>query len=252
MSAPPPPQQPPSGQQSQPTQHATPQHAQHQASPTASSQQGASGTSFRRQRASRACETCHARKVRCDAASLGVPCTNCVAFNIECKIPSPKRKKTSSKQKESNSDREDSSSIVQPSPATNDIAARSDTIKQAPMPMPQLPPRNGVDYSIASGMPPTTLSEKYQEQQQIHDATWSQYMKPKFARAPIKEAGRVAYLGESSNLSLLVQDKHGDPDVVHYPLPENVRGPRARMNELDELELRILHERGAFLLPPRQ
>ena len=30
--------------------------------------------SFRRQRASRACETCHARKVRCDAASLGVPC----------------------------------------------------------------------------------------------------------------------------------------------------------------------------------
>ncbi|KAG9999300.1 hypothetical protein KCU72_g18564, partial [Aureobasidium melanogenum] len=80
MSAPlPPPQQPPSGQQSQLTQHATPQHAQNQASPTATSQQGGSGTSFRRQRASRACETCHARKVRCDAASLGVPCTNCVA-----------------------------------------------------------------------------------------------------------------------------------------------------------------------------
>jgi hypothetical protein len=25
---------------------------------------------------------------------LGVPCTNCVAFSIECKIPTPKRKKT--------------------------------------------------------------------------------------------------------------------------------------------------------------
>ena len=34
-------------------------------------------------------------QVRCDAASLGVPCTNCVAFAIECKIPVPKRKKTS-------------------------------------------------------------------------------------------------------------------------------------------------------------
>ncbi|KAJ6161328.1 Cutinase transcription factor 1 alpha [Penicillium chermesinum] len=45
-------------------------------------------------------QTCHARKVRCDAASLGVPCTNCVAFSIECKIPSPKRKKNSSKSKE--------------------------------------------------------------------------------------------------------------------------------------------------------
>lgn len=32
-------------------------------------------------------------QVRCDAASLGVPCTNCVAFSIECKIPTPKRKK---------------------------------------------------------------------------------------------------------------------------------------------------------------
>ena len=25
---------------------------------------------------------------------MGVPCTNCVAFSIECKIPTPKRKKT--------------------------------------------------------------------------------------------------------------------------------------------------------------
>lgn len=34
-----------------------------------------------------------AKQVRCDAASLGVPCTNCVAFQIECRIPVPKRKK---------------------------------------------------------------------------------------------------------------------------------------------------------------
>jgi len=76
-------------------------------------------------------------------------------------------------------------------------------------------------------------------------------MKPKFARAPIKEAGRVAYLGESSNLSLLVHDRHGTTDVVHYPLPENVRGSRARLTELDNVEIDILHQRGAFLLPPR-
>lgn len=75
-------------------------------------------------------------------------------------------------------------------------------------------------------------------------------MKPKFARAPIKEAGRVAYLGESSNLSLLVHD-HGTSDVVHYPLPENVRGAKARVNEMDNMEIEILHQRGAFLLPPR-
>lgn len=76
-------------------------------------------------------------------------------------------------------------------------------------------------------------------------------MKPKFTRAPIKDAGRIAYLGESSNLTLLVHDRHGHADVVHYPLPENVRGSSARLTELDNVEIDILHQRGAFLLPPR-
>lgn len=76
-------------------------------------------------------------------------------------------------------------------------------------------------------------------------------MKPKFTRAPITDAGRVAYLGESSNLTLLVHDRQGSADVVHYPLPENVRGSRARLTELDNVEIDILHQRGAFLLPPR-
>ncbi|KAI1497669.1 Ctf1 transcription factor [Biscogniauxia marginata] len=76
-------------------------------------------------------------------------------------------------------------------------------------------------------------------------------MKPKFTRAPITEAGRVAFLGESSNLTLLVHDRQGASDVVHYPLPENVRGSRARLTELDNIEIDILHQRGAFLLPPR-
>lgn len=40
--------------------------------------------------------------MRCDAASLGIPCTNCVAFSIECKIPMPKRKKMGGVKKEEN------------------------------------------------------------------------------------------------------------------------------------------------------
>ena len=76
-------------------------------------------------------------------------------------------------------------------------------------------------------------------------------MKPRFARAPIKEAGRVAFLGESSNLSLLVHDNHGTTDVVHYPLPDSVRGIRAQLTDCDNVEVEILNKRGAFLLPPR-
>lgn len=61
----------------------------------------------------------------------------------------------------------------------------------------------------------------------------------------------MAYLGESSNMFLLVHDRHGTTDVVHYPLPDSVKGSRARMTELDQIEIDILHQRGAFLLPPR-
>ncbi|KAF2091455.1 cutinase transcription factor 1 alpha [Saccharata proteae CBS 121410] len=102
-----------------------------------------------------------------------------------------------------------------------------------------------------NGVPSTSLPPAYAAQQTTHNGSYAQFMKPKFARAPIKEAGRVAYLGESSNLSLLVHDRYGTTDVVHYPLPENVRGAKARVNELDDMEINILHTRGAFLLPPR-
>ncbi|KAI9710239.1 MAG: Transcriptional activator of fatty acid utilization [Bogoriella megaspora] len=109
----------------------------------------------------------------------------------------------------------------------------------------------GTVYNTSDGTPSTKVPDAYAAQQVTHNGTYVQFMKPKFARAPIKEAGRVAYLGESSNLSLLVHDRHGTSDVVHYPLPENVRGTKSRMNELDGVEIEILHQRGAFLLPPR-
>ncbi|KAF7591076.1 Transcriptional activator of fatty acid utilization [Aspergillus hancockii] len=169
--------------------------------------------------------------------NLGVPCTNCVAFSIECKIPTPKRKKNQTKAKESSGNEEE----IQKEPAKEEEPASDgkDAFGYSNNPM------------AVDGMPVTSLTETQAAQQATHNAAYAQFMKPKFARAPIKEAGRVAYLGESSNLSLLVQDRHGTTDVVHYPLPPNVRGSRARLADLDNLELDILHQRGAFLLPPK-
>ncbi|KAI1207101.1 fungal-specific transcription factor domain-containing protein [Annulohypoxylon truncatum] len=190
---------------------------------SAASIQNAQGQmSFRRQRASRACE------VRCDAASLGVPCTNCVAFQIECKIPQPKRKKTQA-------------NATKDSDRSPPNAGSSNTF----------PARPAV-YHSSEGIPSTTLSETQARKEEVDNDTYvNLIMKPKFTRAPITEAGRVAFLGESSNLTLLVHDRQGASDVVHYPLPENVRGSRARLTELDNIEIDILHQRGAFLLPPR-
>lgn len=137
------------------------------------------------------------------------------------------------------------------------VSDRAESIRH-----PSPPIENSTSYDVTTdatefsthtqdGMPITSLSDAQAVQQASHNSHFTHFMKPKFARAPIKEAGRVAYLGESSNLSLLVHDRHGTSDVVHYPLPDSVRGSRARLTDLDNLEIEILDKRGAFLLPPR-
>ncbi|KAK6596671.1 fungal specific transcription factor domain-containing protein [Botrytis cinerea] len=205
--------------------------------------------SFRRQRASRACQTCHARKVM--LRTIIAP--SHVRAASKCKIPTPKRKKTNSKNKDS--DRYNKLPRASVGLAADEGSDRGETIdERSPQnidsPSTQTT-RTSIGYNTQDGTPTTSLTEAQARQRDSDETTYAQFMKPKFTRAPIKEAGRVAYLGESSNLTLLVHDRHGNADVVHYPLPENIRGSRARLTELDNVEIDILHQRGAFLLPPR-
>jgi len=46
-----------------------------------------------KRRASQACQSCRARKVRCDVAKHGVPCIHCRMDEIECIVGESKRKK---------------------------------------------------------------------------------------------------------------------------------------------------------------
>ncbi|KUI68684.1 Cutinase transcription factor 1 alpha [Cytospora mali] len=193
------------------------------------------------------------RKVRCDAASLGIPCTNCVAFQIECKIPQPKRKKTqtASTTRDSDSERGDGSEDRSPRPGPGPGPGAPVGVGAGPTSS-TFNTRPPAVYHTSEGTPSTTMTPAQTHKEELDNNTYvNLVMKPKFTRAPITEAGRVAYLGESSNLTLLVHDRQGAADVVHYPLPENVRGSRARLTELDNVEIDILHQRGAFLLPPR-
>lgn len=137
-----------------------------------------------------------------------------------------------------------------PSDRAESVSASSPTLIERPAGY-DFDPQRTSDYEAQDGMPVTSLSNAQAAQQGAQELHLTHFMRPKFARAPIKEAGRVAYLGESSNLSLLVHDRHGTTDVVHYPLPDSIKGTRSRATELDNLEMEILHQRGAFLLPPR-
>lgn len=106
-------------------------------------------------------------------------------------------------------------------------------------------------FNTGDGTPTSPFPDALYREQEGEDAVYSQFMEPKFTRATIKEASRVAYLGESSNLNLLVHDRHGTANVVYCPLPETVRGSRARLTQLDCVEIDILRQSGTFLLPPK-
>ncbi|EGY21153.1 cutinase transcription factor 1 alpha [Verticillium dahliae VdLs.17] len=72
-------------------------------------------------------------------------------------------------------------------------------------------------------------------------------LQPKSDCAAITDAGRVAFLGESSGVSLLTrQSLQG---AVHYPMPRPAAGPS---KDPHDIENRVLQQRGAFLIPPRQ
>jgi hypothetical protein len=50
-----------------------------------------------KRRASKACQICRARKVRCDVVEHGAPCSNCKSGAIPCTVPETKHKKYVSK-----------------------------------------------------------------------------------------------------------------------------------------------------------
>lgn len=60
---------------------------------TAGLEGNATGRSVKR-RASKACQCCRARKVRCNVTEHGAPCTNCRLDEVECIVSESRRKKS--------------------------------------------------------------------------------------------------------------------------------------------------------------
>ncbi|KAF9889769.1 Transcriptional activator of fatty acid utilization [Aspergillus nanangensis] len=77
-----------------------------------------------------------------------------------------------------------------------------------------------------------------------------QFLDPELRQAPILEPGRVAYLGESSNLPFLVDNGSNLAGVLHYQLPEYARDSRAKLAVMDKVEVKMLRQKGALSLPP--
>jgi hypothetical protein len=82
----------------------------------------------------------------------------------------------------------------------NSYARRGSTVGPSPSPVDGNPMNyNRTPQTIVAphqdGTPPVTYPDAKFAQVATDSGTYTQFMRPKFARAPIKEAGRVAYLG---------------------------------------------------------
>src|SRR5947207_3117625 len=115
-----------------------------------------------------------------------MPCTNCVAFSIECKIPAPKRKR---QQARKDSDRCGPSHANPPSArhSTNHqnldlYSDRGESNLEGRSPATATPPSSRTSSSVhgTEGMPVTTLTEEEAAKQDIDNSTYKHFMKPRF------------------------------------------------------------------------
>ncbi|RQM07217.1 hypothetical protein DH86_00000912, partial [Scytalidium sp. 3C] len=87
--------------------------------------------------------------------------------------------------------------------------------------------------------------------EQSQDASMSLYLdmiKTQVVEAPIDSAGRVGYIGEHTNLTMLFDEA---PSTVHFALPNYPSDYTAVSTKGDAAEMEILRKRGALVLPDR-
>lgn len=253
-------------------------------------QAGAQKSSFRRakSRASRACEVCHARKVRCDV-TVHMPCTNCAAFGCECRIPEVKSRKsktsTTHDKKPAQQQQQSQPSQQQHHQPRVKLEQGLDSASKGP----SLVDKFGTDSAlstdnnnnhatsanISTGSNTNNTNNNNNDnsnatagksasdssdgdQTSARSSTGASSANPNGTHSDswfhlfdskVQGPGRVAFLGSTSNFNLLLQDSSSES--YHYSLPTE-NGGRSRLSEMEKEELDVLKIRGAFLLPSRE
>ncbi|RDW62097.1 hypothetical protein BP6252_11530 [Coleophoma cylindrospora] len=153
-----------------------------------------------------------------------MPCTNCTNYGTECYILERKKKRRP------DGAQNDTRKILPPIPRSDNPAEVH--ILPAPYPKERLDNQRG-------------LPGQFDFYKDLVD--------PKISKNPIKGTGRVAYLAENSNLSILAQAcAPENQNVVHFALPDIPEDTLPGLSHLDEFELKQLHHVGALSLPPRE
>lgn len=104
-------------------------------------------------------------------------------------------------------------------------------------------------YHMSDQGPIPALTEEQAQDQEIAANMFTDLMnKTEFTTPALDEPGQVTFLGESASINWLVRD-HNHP--LHYPTVAANKQSGFAHARLDDLEMDILRQRGAFRLPPK-
>lgn len=190
--------------------------------------------SFRRakSRASRACEICHSRKVRCDVMER-MPCTNCAAFGCECRIPEVRQRKGSKMAKAKTPKAAGTSTS-----SSNNVGSTASTSSE---------PQDKV--SAVDSMPPEAEEQAStgNRGKDLHSsAAWKRMLDTR-----IQQPGRVSFMGSTSHLNLILENMPDSEAYYFAAVGESSLG-LSRIKQMDKEDIDVLKLRGAFLIPAQE
>ena len=166
-------------------------------------------------------------QVRCDAGIRGLPCTNCTAFSVECSIP-PKKKEREG----------ETVSGLKRYVLVLEGKSNAEYVRTRPR------KRNAQEIPASK--------ERSSSPDPEYTGNWAKLIQPEVAESTIKDPGRVFYLAEMSNMSVMVHEYGNSASKIHYQLPSDWEKRSLVPNGTDDIELEMLRARGALSLPARE
>lgn len=178
---------------------------------------------------------CHARKVKCDGAANGFPCSNCRSAEVECIIAERQRRKQATTQRRT------------PQPKTTQQSHDPDAHYVHVQPAAETSQAPEDSTATAQDNPNLTPGE-YAGECELAKEHLVEFFSQDLKHNPIR--ARSTYVGsELSNLNYLTRQRSVNQHVYHYPC-SNVYVPRVFRNS-HSLATPNLISKDAFVLPPK-
>lgn len=195
-------------------------------------------------RSKQACNRCHARRVRCDASVHGIPCSGCIASNLAeaCRLMESRKGRDGSGRFSTKTINHGSTTRSQLS--TGSVGEARSTTAAASPDFPMQQQYGGVEAGLDSDEPELVRRAASEADQ------WSKIVSQDVSS--MKDSRRITYVGESWNLSYMMQWKShaaamhdcndprfrhtspsdttdGDSPCFHIPMPlqQDAQSPRS-------------------------